>query len=380
MNLNHVKLTDTALQGYETIYENDPELQVDIPSREDFDERLLQSDIHQRESLGKLSYAEKISINIYTGVDHEEINGILRGLEAPENFDRYLMDIAVSSQGLNSLPTIELPTISRMQDKFGLDDMISLQENHGVEEAKGFISTSYKTLDKFGDVQIIYKNIRGVSIDALSEYPDEREYLIPPSTQVRYTGHKIVNDRHIFTAQGANVLLDQSKEASPVEMVEKEINSLVEQTEKQLAGKQNISTEDAESYVKKIIDINTKHGVINGAEKDLYFKKDDLGESAFKKDVQSLKESSKTSKLRDKLLQAASSVFEKLGFKKLVNIFRKKISDKPEQIIHKKPIDLNNATKDIRKRLSKHTTNKRSSIPPTQVKSSKGKKHDGISM
>lgn len=89
----------------------------------------------------------------------------------------------------------------------------------------GFISTSYDDLKKFGPNKLILQNVKGKYIAPISEHPREEEYLLPPSTQLKLTGHKVekmqVFDEatqqfkkkkiHIFTGEGVNVLLDQKE-------------------------------------------------------------------------------------------------------------------------------------------------------------------------
>ena len=369
VNLNHVNLHENDLRGYEILYTKDSNLKNTVPSSNNFDERIVQSDIHQQESLSKLSYAEKVAINVYTSSQYDDMNGILRGCNAPQDFDRCLMDIAVASQGLNSLPSIELPTVTRMQGKYDLDKMMKMQKNHEIEQVQGFLSTSYETQKHFGDVQIVYENVRGVSIAALSEFPDEKEYLIPPSTQIKYTGYKFIQGRHVFTSEGANVLLDTKQETplhdktpisknipisknTPIsQQLEHLVNKLIDQEEQQLANKGRISKKEAESFIQGFIDLNIQCEVITNAEKALYFKKNKSGKSAFDKDVQILLTTPKGLPLRDRFLYAASNVSNTLGFKKLSNIFNDKISSKGKALMS---TQLNQNIKKIKGKFTKH--------------------------
>jgi hypothetical protein len=358
VNLGHVQLPEKSLRDYEFLYENDKDLRSTVPSRNKFEQKISKADIHQQSTLKQLSYAEKIGINIYTGGDYTEMNGILRGSESPQNFDKHLMNIAVASQGLNSLPSIDLPIVSRREGQYGLAKMLEMQKNHEVEQVKGFLSTATETQTGFGEVQIIYKNVQGVNIAAISTFPKEKEYLVPPSTQIKYTGHKIVDGVNIFTAEGANVLLDKKRTLSPTERVEKVTDNLIKKSEQKIESKGTISNKEAQNFVKKLIDVNVKHGVINEDAKSLYFKKNKFGKSNFEKDIDALKSKPKELSFGDKLLSAASSVSKSLGLKKLSDIFTDKISPQGKTLIseqYKKNLQL---VKNIREKLNRFRSDK----------------------
>jgi hypothetical protein len=72
------------------------------------------------------------------------------------------------------------------------------------------------------EIAIIYQNVHGKDISPLSNHQEEKEYLIPPSTQIKWTGYQKTKNGHIFTARGANNLLDS--EALTVE-TEKSLSS-----------------------------------------------------------------------------------------------------------------------------------------------------------
>ncbi|MGI4775366.1 MAG: hypothetical protein ACRYE9_00270 [Janthinobacterium lividum] len=174
----------------------------------------------EKEFLNQLDHGEKQAIQIYSGNDYKEINAVLRGQAvtkslSSEKIVESLMHAAVASHGLNKLPDVELPRTVRIQDDYELNELIDNASQHKVTLESAFISTadqfSQFATDLFkGNVRIIYENVKGKKVDALSIAP-ENEYMIPPSTQIKWTGHKEENGIHYFTAQGANVLLDQVK-------------------------------------------------------------------------------------------------------------------------------------------------------------------------
>jgi hypothetical protein len=175
-------------------------------------------------------------------------------------------------------------------------------------------------------------------------------------------------------------LLDTKQEISSTKRVEGAVNSLIEQAEKQIEDKGRISTKEAESFLKEVIDLSVRHGVINKTEQELYFKKDKSGKSVFEEEVKSLTESPKELSLRDKLLNGVSSIFESVGFKKLANIFKKKISVKGQEVIRQQPKqNLQTAVKSIREKLANHIEIEKTSSGLSPATHLKSKSSGGIS-
>ena len=67
-------------------------------------------------------------------------------MKLQKDIGRVLMDIAVFSRALNKIPTIELPTVLRMQGVYGVAEMEAMAKNHEVQQLNGFINTAYETL------------------------------------------------------------------------------------------------------------------------------------------------------------------------------------------------------------------------------------------
>lgn len=242
VNFTHISLSDADLAKYEDFYDNDSEIRLSIPNPEQFREKIAAADLTQREYLPQLTYAEQLAVHKYTSVNYEDMNNMLRGSAIPDDvaeISQALIDIAIASQGLNKVPDIELPTVIRFQDEYGLENMKKLAAQGGVEQVPGFISTAHQPQKRFGEVQIIFKNTKGKSISALSKMSEEEEYLIPPTTQIRFIGYEFKDGRHIFTAEGANVLLDQeySKENKAAQAARGKIDADIEQIHNQLSSR-----------------------------------------------------------------------------------------------------------------------------------------------
>jgi hypothetical protein len=310
VNLNHVKLPQEALDKYESLYDRGiypTNNYGGVPTREVMRFRIEGGDPEQKEVLNKLTYAEQVAINIYTSGEYSNINDILRGNKPPQDFDKKLVDIAIASQGLNKLPSVKLHTVIRTQNLHGLDEMINKALNHEIEENKGFTSAAHTPYNE-GEVQIIYDNVQGVSVDSISANVGENEYLIPPSTQIKYTGYKFINGKHVFSAEGANVQLDRKHEISPSSRIKTEIDSLIEKDIQDLSGKV-LSEDRAMELLEATVNINIKYGKMTEAEKRSYFEKTDRSENPnFKRDLTFLTE------LRD-LDQTLESSLKKIALK-----------------------------------------------------------------
>jgi ADP-ribosyltransferase exoenzyme len=190
-------------------------------TEEEFKVKINRATPEQKEYLKELSYGECLAIYRYTSPEYAKINGLMRGdyrslkklreLEE-EKVKSTLMHTIVASSALNKVPDIDLPTVTRRQGDFGIDQMIENVKNNMVTQEKAFISTSFEDHDSFKKTypnQIILKNVQGKDISAISYFGKEKEYLISPSTQLKWTGHTIDGENHIFTVEGSNALLDQ---------------------------------------------------------------------------------------------------------------------------------------------------------------------------
>ena len=167
----------------------------------------------------ELMLIELNAIGRYTGAEntylgYTAINDLLRGkypaIIQEENLYSLLINIALISQTLNRATSVVIPEAIRMQDTYGLDEMIYKAENQLVEEVKAFISTSAGGTEfrqGKAPVKVCYHNTKGIMLGrTLLGLPGESEYLIPPSTQIKYTSYVYDGKHHLFTVEGVNVV------------------------------------------------------------------------------------------------------------------------------------------------------------------------------
>lgn len=219
------------------------------------DLKSTQDEIEGLKSLKNLHHAEMVSINKYTGSSFSSINALSRGQYDAKSGNNYyfkdekgdlnqdavkkrLVDLAVVSNGLNKVHAVNRPSVIRNQDAYGVDQMIKDAQKGNVTNSNSLLSTSYhdgfgkmdnKPVDK---VEIILKNVKGVNVSPISQAAGEREFLLPPSTQLKWTGHKAEEKQefdlnsmkhvnyttHTFTVEGANVQLKIESPARPTTM------------------------------------------------------------------------------------------------------------------------------------------------------------------
>lgn len=210
----------------------------------------------KNKELEDLSYAEKCAINIYTQNYYKTMNGILRGDLAisPEKstFQNDMIEVMLhsgfSALGLNKIDNVQVSHAFRV-DKAPPKELTekkvaSIEGSTEVFSERGFISSSKEKPTfkaKSGAVCTVFSNIIGKHIGPLSFYSKEREVLIPPNTQVKYTQSKeekgitylygevvrtpqlnqMPTDRHELTAQ--ELLLEEKLE---VELLIKNVQNL----------------------------------------------------------------------------------------------------------------------------------------------------------
>ncbi len=235
----------------------------------------------------------------------------------------------MASVALNAVPSIELPNVTRMEHRDRLDTMLENAKQQKVVQSNGFTSAAFKAVGHiFGDVQIVFQNIRGVSVSCISRNPFEEEFLIPPSTQIKYTGHKIIDGNHVFTAEGANVLLETERVVSPEDKARSEVEKLIETMESKFQKNELLTKKETQDFLKEVVEINVKHGVISEKEKEIYFKKEPDKKSIFDKDVEKSQAIPRNMSLKDMLLNAISNCTDSLGFKSISTELKNHISQK----------------------------------------------------
>ena len=101
-----------------------------------------------------VAFLQRVSIFKYTGIDYNNMNGLLRGTIVPEDYGKTLMDIAVASVALNALPSIELPNVTRMEHRDRLDTMLENAKQQRVVQSSGFTSAAFKAV---GHILVMYR-------------------------------------------------------------------------------------------------------------------------------------------------------------------------------------------------------------------------------
>lgn len=217
-NLNHLNLDNADIQKYAdlftSVYRENQGPPISTLKRK----------------IPELEYGEVLAINRYTYKGDYYMNTLLRDANALGIYSTpmAILDSAIAAHGLNKLPDITLPHVIRYQGKDTLSILLKNVEQGKITQEKGFISTSLNNLNpinSYNSVRIIFNDIRGKYITPISQFQyyfnKEEEYLIPPSTQVEWTGYskeknKNGEDLHIVTAKGSNVLIDQFKERNQI--------------------------------------------------------------------------------------------------------------------------------------------------------------------
>jgi hypothetical protein len=210
VNFNHLSISQEDIKKYADYVTKNL---IETPKEKDFRDKIHNT---KDSNLDSLDYGEMIAIYKYTTEDFYDINGLLRDSnQSPDKIPLLSLHAAIASHGLNKLPEIELPTVIRYKTGDKLDQHLEDVKNKKITQEKAFISTSIVSsgrksgFNKGGSgITIIYQNIRGKDISTLSHSDTEKEYLIPPSSQIIWTGYQRTKNGHIFTARGANVLLD----------------------------------------------------------------------------------------------------------------------------------------------------------------------------
>lgn len=214
-NLTHLEFNQVDFARYEQYIKEISFVSAHLPSKEDF---LRQEHIYLASKpflkgtsnlYGGLSYAEKLSIYLYTTPYCHDINSFLRGIYPYEEKHKNLIrDVIIHSafagSALAHLPKTRITSACRYEKIYNqdvLDNRIALAEHGGSEILRGFVSTGMRSLSPdLSLVQIIYTNLMGHYVAPLSAFQGEEEFLLPP-TQMIYTGYVNVNGKHCFLAE-----------------------------------------------------------------------------------------------------------------------------------------------------------------------------------
>lgn len=167
----------------------------------------------------ELLEGEKEAINIYTGDDNTSMIRFMQGRISDvcgesDRLKSLFISSAMCVAALNKLPDFH-PTqkflfrydASLKPEKMN-ERIKAVKEGKGITRELGFISTSH-TQPSYeyviqGTVATLFYNCKAKYIAPLSEFPEEREVLLPP-TEIQWKYHYAFNDdgieKHIFIAK-----------------------------------------------------------------------------------------------------------------------------------------------------------------------------------
>lgn len=159
-----------------------------------------------------LHSAHRAVINSYSLNAHYEINTLfdksldMNLAQGVNNYIHRLLKASVLMSALNQYnpyrksPKYTIRTESIFSQQLH-EARIALTHHYGVSYIHRFNSTSEKlNTDFLGNTKIIFRNPIGTNISALSSYPTENEFLIPP-TQIRWLKVFKKNKTTYFLAQ-----------------------------------------------------------------------------------------------------------------------------------------------------------------------------------
>lgn len=202
----------------------------------------------------QLTQAERMAINIYTTGFYDNANSLLRSgqirLDAGQDLHQAVWETlchsAMAISGLNQRSTHAPPISFRGEKNLPqavLDARLKAAEKKQTTMESSFVSTAKERpaapfIPKFdsgnSDIAIVFKDVLGIDVQALSAFPTEREFLMPP-TQIQWlkkeklSGGFYLVGRPLVTPQGLtpDALRQQALEESQSYIVENFINNLI---------------------------------------------------------------------------------------------------------------------------------------------------------
>lgn len=239
VDLNRVQVSERDIEAYEKRFEwpliefipfkyrpreavakqVDPSGKIPLEKREQF---------RPDASLSHLSYGEMIAINVYTGGDSDGMNHLMRcninGFFETHRYDATIMaphalvTSIIAIHGLNRIPDQGPPKggyffrVEQSIEEVAAKRDEALSVGRGMTRELGFFSTSKEAPDSnitskiVGPnndkklVGIVVRGGRGKNISSISQFPQEKEYLMPPS-QLQWIGKKSEDNCDIYYAR-----------------------------------------------------------------------------------------------------------------------------------------------------------------------------------
>lgn len=186
-----------------------------------------------------ISFQEMQAINVYTGGFYADMNALLRGtLDVYDNKQKTrkaLITSVLCASGLQKVPETTIVDTYRGA-KYGTNSeqaarvrAAALGETIRLE---GFVSTSTNNVDPLFQTKPVYfhfTNVRGMNIAPISQVPDEREFLIPP-TYVQLNHYKHENGKHYFEGAVVEDVLSLNNDAierrDKIKLIKEALNDL----------------------------------------------------------------------------------------------------------------------------------------------------------
>lgn len=205
-NFEHLEFKPPDFKQYEEYIYNHSQYKPDIEGVFPSEELFRAND--KTGAVRELNYAEMLALNLYTSQDYyKNINALTRGTYDFEDRPEWIRDVilhsVMSASGLSKAQDVTIPGTFRYESVYSEDALkqrIELAETGGVSVERNFISSAEIPAERFVDkIAITYTDVKGKCIAPLSAYPNEREFLIPP-TQMQWKGYTQEGDTHYFHA------------------------------------------------------------------------------------------------------------------------------------------------------------------------------------
>lgn len=184
-------------------------------------------------ALKNLHFAEMAALNIYTQNYYEQMNAVLRGMipfdsnkvDFQKSMKEVMLHIAMASTGLSKCPVKDIKICYRYDGKSlpqsivqaRIDSVNSSESDLKVTVEAGFTSTSKEKPGggMSGPYRTVFGGLVGKDIAAISYFPEEREFLIPP-TQIKWiTYNKDEQDNTYFLATPVNTPIGPEEGVKP---------------------------------------------------------------------------------------------------------------------------------------------------------------------
>ena len=158
-----------------------------------------------------IHFEEMAAINVYTGNNYSQMNGMLRADEQNSAFMHALIASVMAASGIRKLPATVIQDTYRQASVFALQEQIQAAAERTIISISGFVSTSTKqgAFCSASPMNFHYTNVTGIYVAPISQVQHEREFLMLPG-QFRYVGYgNAENNVHFFEVEPACAVLTE---------------------------------------------------------------------------------------------------------------------------------------------------------------------------